>query len=69
MNDGPYVNERLYNAFRVAMQLAKRAAAQVRVFLIGDGVQCAVGGQNTPKGYRNIERMAKFVGSRGAVVV
>jgi len=67
VNDGPYGNERPYNAFRVAMNLAKREEVQVRVFLIGDGVQCAVKGQDTPKGFYNIERMMKFVVGRGEV--
>ena len=39
------------------MNLAKREAMHVRVFLMGDGVQCAVKGQVTPQGYYNIERM------------
>ena len=42
VNDGPYGNERPYNALRTAMNLAKRESAKVRVFLIGDGVQCAL---------------------------
>ena len=57
INDGPYGNERPYNAFRLAMNLVKREATHVRVFLMGDGVQCAVIGQETPQGYYNIERM------------
>ena len=57
INDGPYGNERPYNALRLAMNLAKRLEAQVRVFLMGDGVQCAVKGQETPQGYYNLERM------------
>ena len=67
VNNGPYGNERPYNALRVAMNLAKRAEARVRVFLMGDGVQCAVGGQETPNGYYNIERMLKYVVGRGEV--
>ncbi len=57
INDGPYGNERPYNALRLAMNLVKREATHVRVFLMGDGVQCAVIGQETPQGYYNIERM------------
>ena len=51
INDGPYGNERPYNALRVAMNLAKREEAQASVFLIGDGVQCAIMGQGwlTPR--------------------
>ena len=41
--------------------------AQVRVFLIGDGVNCAVAGQKTPEGYHNVERMLKSIARRGEV--
>ncbi len=67
INDGPYGNERPYNALRLALDLAKRPEAQVRVFLIGDGVNCALAGQKTPDGYYNIERMLKSLARRGEV--
>ena len=67
VNDGPYGNERPYNALRIGMNLVKRKEAQVKVFLIRDGVQCAIKGQETPKGFYNIERMMKFIVDRGEV--
>ena len=67
VNDGPYGNERPYNALRIAMNLLKRESVSVRVFLIGDGVQCALRGQETPQGYYNIERMMSSVARRGEV--
>ncbi len=67
VNDGPYGNERPYNALRIAMNLVKKEEAQVQMFLIGDGVQCAIKGQETPKGFYNIERMMKFIIGRGEV--
>lgn len=67
INDGPYGNERPYNALRLAMNLAKRQGQFVRVFLMGDGVQCAVRQQETPTGYYNIERMLGPVMRAGAV--
>jgi uncharacterized protein involved in oxidation of intracellular sulfur len=67
VNDGPYGNERPYNALRVAMNLVKREGASVRMFLIGDGVQCGISGQETPKGYYNVERMMKAVVRKGEV--
>jgi uncharacterized protein involved in oxidation of intracellular sulfur len=67
INDGPYGNERPYNALRLAMSLAKRGTVHVRVFLMGDGVQCAVKGQETPQGYYNIERMFTAVMRGGEV--
>lgn len=45
INDGPYGNERPYNALRLAMNMVKQPEASVRVFFTGDGVQCARIGQ------------------------
>lgn len=67
INDGPYGSERSYNGLRTAMALAKRDDAKVGVFLIGDGVQCAVRGQKTPDGYYNVERMMSSLAGRGEV--
>lgn len=67
INDGPYGNERSYNALRLAMSLAKRPETHVRVFLMGDGVQCATRGQETPQGYYNVERMLSSVLRGGEV--
>jgi len=67
INDSPYGNERPYNALRLAMQLAKRPESQVQVFLIGDGVNCAIAGQKTPDGYYNAERMLKSLARNGEV--
>ncbi len=67
INDGPYGNERPFNALRLAMNLAKRDDIQVNVFMTGDGVTCARKGQKTPDGYYNIERMIKAVALKGKV--
>lgn len=67
INDGPYGNERPFNALRLAMSLAKREEAKVNIFLTGDGVTCARRGQKTPEGYYNIERMIKAVALKGKV--
>jgi len=67
INNGPYGDERPYNALRLAMNLAKRPECQVKVFLTGDGVCCARKGQKTPDGYYNIERMIQFLAARGKV--
>jgi uncharacterized protein involved in oxidation of intracellular sulfur len=67
INDGPYGNEKPYNAFRLALSLLKLPDAVVRVFLLGDAVQCASKGQETPQGYYNIERMLHSVVTRGFV--
>ena len=67
INNGPYGDERPYNALRLALNLVKRPTANLRVFLVGDGVQCAVRGQKTPDGYYNIERMLRSLARRGEV--
>lgn len=67
INDGPYGNERPYNALRLALNLVKRPDVAVRVFMTGDGVLCARKGQKTPDGYYNVERMVKSLVRRGLV--
>ena len=67
VNDAPYGNERPYNALRLAMNLAKLPDAHVQVFLMGDGVNCAVAGQKTPNGYYNVERMLQSIARQGQV--
>ena len=67
INDAPYGNERPYNALRLALALVKRPEALVRIFLMGDGVNCAMSGQKTPEGYYNVERMLKSLARRGEV--
>ncbi len=67
INEGPYGNERSYNALRLALELLKLPETAVQVFLLGDGTQCAHAGQDTPQGYYNIQRMVRSVASRGTV--
>ena len=60
LNDPPYGTERSYNALRLAAALLKKEpSVEVTIFLMGDGVACAKGGQKTPDGYYNLERMLK----------
>ncbi len=40
----------------------------VRVFLMGDAVLCALPGQTTPQGYYNLERMLNAVVKKGGQV-
>lgn len=66
---GPaYGDERSYNGLRLAGSLVKRDGVEVRVFLLGDAVGCAVAGQRCPEGWYNLERMTKVVGARGGAV-
>lgn len=62
LNDPPYGTERVYNALRLAHALAKKApATEVTLFLMADAVLAAKGGQKTPEGFYNVERMLKRV--------
>ena len=67
INDAPYGNERPYNALRLALNLVKKQATRVQVFLMGDAVLCARKRQKTPDGYYNVERMIKSLIQRGQV--
>lgn len=68
LNDPPYGTERSYDGLRLALSLARRDEAEVRVFLVGDAVACAVAGQRTPEGYYNLERMIGALARRGGEV-
>jgi uncharacterized protein involved in oxidation of intracellular sulfur len=62
INDAPYGTEKAYNGLRLAMQIQKDYEnMDLCVFLMADGVTCALPNQNTPNGYYNIERMLKAV--------
>ncbi len=68
VNDPPYGTERCYNALRLAGALAKRGGVDVRVFLMGDAVGCAVAGQALPNGFYHLDRMLTAALRRGAEV-
>lgn len=66
INDAPYGTEKAFNALRIVNQLNKDyPETEVVIFLIADGVNCAVAGQTTPNGYYNIERMLKLATNKG----
>jgi len=66
INDAPYGTEKAFNALRIANQLNKDfPETEVIIFLMGDGVNCAIPKQNTPNGYYNIERMIKLSTNKG----
>lgn len=61
INDAPYGTEKAFNALRIANQLNKDFTdTEVVIFLMADGVNCAIPNQNTPNGYYNIEGMLKL---------
>jgi uncharacterized protein involved in oxidation of intracellular sulfur len=57
VNDQPYGSERPYNALRLANTLSKRDEVELRLFLLGDAVACAVAGQQLPEGHYHLDRM------------
>ena len=67
-NDPPYGTERSYNALRLAGSLAKREGTEVRIFLMGDAVGCAMAGQVLPNGYYHLDRMLVSALRHGAEV-
>lgn len=68
LNDAPYGTERSYNGLRLARQLLKAGAGEVKLFLIGDAVACAKAGQAVPQGYYNAGDMLAMVISAGCEV-
>lgn len=62
LNEGPYGNERSYNALRLALAMQKQSSEnEVVVSMIGDGVLNDISNQQTPEGYYNIGRMLKGI--------
>jgi uncharacterized protein involved in oxidation of intracellular sulfur len=59
LNEPPYGTERSYNGLRLARSLATKDDTELRVFLMGDAVGCAVAGQKTPDGYYNLDTMIR----------
>lgn len=68
VNDQPYGSERPYNALRLAGALSKREEVEVRVFLLGDAVACAIAVQTLAEGHYHLDRMLKPLVRRGEVV-
>ncbi len=67
-NDPPYGTERSWNGLRLAGALARRDESEVRVFLLGDAVGCAISGQKVPDGYYHLDRMLSSAARHGADV-
>ena len=67
LNDPAYGTERSFNALRLAGVLARREH-EVRVFLMGDAVTCAIAGQKVPDGYYRLDRMVDAVARYGGEI-
>jgi uncharacterized protein involved in oxidation of intracellular sulfur len=67
LNDPAYGTERSFNALRIASALVTREH-EVRVFLMGDAVTCAMAGQKAPDGYYHLDRMIAGIVRHGGQV-
>jgi uncharacterized protein involved in oxidation of intracellular sulfur len=68
LNGPAYGADETFNAMRLAVALSRRDDAEVRVFLMGDAVTCAVAGQRTPDGYYTLDRMLKGFARHGGQI-
>jgi uncharacterized protein involved in oxidation of intracellular sulfur len=68
LSDPPYGTERSWNGLRLAGSLARREEAEVKVFLFGDAVGCAMASQRVPDGYYHLDRMLASVIRHGGEV-
>lgn len=68
VNGPAYGADETYNAIRLAQALSRRDDTEVTVFLMGDGVTCAIAGQKTPDGFYTLDRMlATFARHGGSI--
>lgn len=68
LNDPPYGTERSYNGLSLADSLAKRGGAEIRVFLLGDAVGCAMANQRVPDGFYHLDRLVTSAARHGAEI-
>jgi uncharacterized protein involved in oxidation of intracellular sulfur len=66
INDPAYGSDRSFNALRLAVALSRRDDVELRLFLMGDGVGCAMSNQQVPDGYYHLDRMVDSVAHHGA---
>lgn len=67
LNGPAYGADETFNAVRLAVALSGKEC-EVRVFLMGDSVTCAVAGQKTPDGYYALDRMLKRFARHGGQI-
>jgi uncharacterized protein involved in oxidation of intracellular sulfur len=69
INERPALNEKAYNAVRVAAQFQKdNSASSIFIYLIADGVFCALANAEGTKGILNVEEMLSGVVQKGGVI-
>jgi uncharacterized protein involved in oxidation of intracellular sulfur len=67
-NDSPHGSQRSYNGLRLAVSLAKREGEKVRVFLLGDGIICALAGLNPAHADYNPQEMLRQLAACGVQI-
>jgi uncharacterized protein involved in oxidation of intracellular sulfur len=68
LNGPAYGSELSWNGLRLAGSLSRREGTEVKVFLLGDAVTCAVAGQKVPDGYYHLDRMIQAAAHHGAEI-
>ena len=65
-NDAPYGSQRSFNGLRWAAALSRKS--EVRVFLLGDGVTCGIGGLNPAHADYNPQELLRAIANSGAPI-
>lgn len=65
-NDSPYGSQRTYNGLRLAVALSKSNA--IRVFLLGDGVTCALATLSPAHADYNPQEMLRQLAARSVTI-
>ena len=65
-NDSPYGSQRTYNGLRLALALAR--TRPIRVFLLGDGVTCALAGPAPADPAYSPQEMLREIADAGSPV-
>jgi uncharacterized protein involved in oxidation of intracellular sulfur len=65
-NDSPYGSQRAYNGLRLALALSRHQA--IRVFLLGDGVTCALAGLVPVDPDYNPQEMLKAIAASNSAI-
>ena len=69
INEKPAACEKAYNAIRIAAQFQKDSPGNIIfIYLIADGVFCALANSEGPKGILNVEEMLTGVTQKGGVI-
>ncbi len=67
-NDSPHGSQRAYNGLRLAASLSRKTGSATRVFLLGDGVICALMGLQPAHADYNPQELLRQIAANGAEV-